>query len=144
MKSGAWTPLIAAVNVRTMSTTEATSTLGKAFAEALATKDFDALRGLLHEQIDFRGLTPRRYWEASTPDEVIQGVLRQWFEDSDHIDELVHLETGSFADRQRVGYRFRGHNPDGEFVVEQQAYLEERDGKIGWMRAICSGFRPLR
>ena len=36
----------------------------------------------------------------------------------------------------------RGHNPDGPFVVEQQAYYEERDGRIGWMRVICSGFRP--
>ena len=34
-------------------------------------------------------------------------------------------------------------SPDGRFVVEQQAYLEERDGRIGWMRVMCSGFRPL-
>jgi hypothetical protein len=32
---------------------------------------------------------------------------------------------------------------DGDFVVEQQAYIEERDGQIGWMRVVCSGFRPL-
>jgi hypothetical protein len=119
------------------------STLGGAFAEALARKDFDAISGLLHPEIDFRGLTPRRNWEASSPDEVIQGVLRTWFEDSDEIEELVSLESDSFSDRQRVGYRFRGQNPDGEFLVEQQAYLSERDGKIGWMRVVCSGFRPL-
>ncbi|HEY7633792.1 MAG TPA: nuclear transport factor 2 family protein [Thermoleophilaceae bacterium] len=119
-------------------------TLGSAFAEALAKKDFDAIASLLHPEIDFRGLTPGvRNWEGHTPDEVIQGVLRTWFEDSDEIEELVHLETDSFSDRQRVSYRFRGHNPDGEFVVEQQAYLDERDGKIVWMRVLCSGFRPL-
>ena len=73
---------------------------------------------------------------------MIQGILRRWFEDSDEIRELVAVETGSVADRERVGYRFRVSNPDGEFVVEQQAYLEERDGKIGWMRVLCSGFRP--
>jgi hypothetical protein len=128
-----------------MTTTEAgTSTLGKAFAEALAAKDFPTLSALLHEEIDFRGLTPRRHWEASAPDDVIQGILRQWFEDSDHIDELVHVETDAVGDRQRVAYRFHVTNPDGRHVVEQQAYLQERDGRIGWMRVLCSGFRPLQ
>ncbi|HEY1595933.1 MAG TPA: nuclear transport factor 2 family protein [Thermoleophilaceae bacterium] len=120
-----------------------TSTLGASFAEALARKDFDAIAELLHPEIDFRGLTPRRNWEATGPQDVIQGILRTWFEDSDEIDELASCESDSFADRERVGYRFHGRNPDGRFVVEQQAYLAERDGKIGWMRVVCSGFRPL-
>ena len=54
----------------------------------------------------------------------------------------MHVQTDSFADRERVGYRFRVRNPDGLFEVEQQAYIEERDGRIGWMRVLCSGFRP--
>ena len=94
-----------------MTTTEA-STLGKAFTEALAAKDFVALSDLLHPEIDFRGLTPHRNWEADNPDDVIQGILRV-------------------------------RNPDGLFEVEQQAYIAERDGRIGWMRALCSGFRPI-
>jgi hypothetical protein len=98
---------------------------------------------LLHPEIDFRGLTPGKNWEGRTPDEVIQGVLRQWFEDSDAIEELLSVDSDTISDRERVGYRFRGRNPDGPFVVEQQAYLEERDGKIGWMRVVCSGFRPI-
>jgi hypothetical protein len=119
-----------------------TTTHGKAFAEALAKKDFAAIRALLHEEIDFRGLTPRRNWEAGNPDDVIQGILRQWFEDSDEIEELIALETDSFSDVERIGYRFRVRNPDGHYTVEQQAYVQERDGKIGWMRVLCSGFRP--
>jgi hypothetical protein len=114
--------------------------LGASFARALAIKDFSSIAGLLHPQIDFRGLTPSRNWEADGPDEV-DGILRQWFEEGDHLEELVDLQTDGIADRQRVGYRFRGHNDDGPFVVEQQAYLEERDGRIGWMRIVCSGFR---
>jgi hypothetical protein len=135
--------LIAAVNVGAMSTTEATSTLGQAFAEALSKKDFAAIAELFHPEIDFAGLTPRRTWEAHTPDEVIQGVLRNWFEDSDDIQELLQCEHDSFADREHVGYRFRVRNPDGEFLVDQQAYLSERDGKIGWMRVLCAGYRRL-
>ena len=117
--------------------------LGAKFATALATKDFDRLRGLLHPEIDFRGMTPSRFWEASDPDTVIAEVLRQWFEASDDIEALDALETHAFADRERVGYRFSVRNPDGLFTVEQQAYLSAREGMIGWMRVMCSGFRPL-
>ena len=46
------------------------------------------------------------------------------------------------SDRQSVTYRLRGHNPDGPFVVEQNAFLAERDGAIEWLRVLCSGFRP--
>jgi hypothetical protein len=118
------------------------ATLGAQFARALAVKDFDRVLELMHPEIDFRGLTPKRNWEASDPDAVISGVLRQWFEDSDEIEALERLESDAFADRERVGYRFRIRNPDGRFLVEQQAYLSARDGRIGWMRVVCSGFRP--
>jgi hypothetical protein len=122
---------------------EPSASLGASFAEALATKDFDRIRDLLHPEIDFRALTPRRDWMASDPDAVIGSVLRQWFEDSDEIEELVQVETDSFADRERVAYRFRVRNPEGLFLVEQQAYLSERDGQIGWMRTLCAGYRPI-
>jgi hypothetical protein len=117
--------------------------LGTAFAQALAAKDFGRIEELLHPEVDFRGLTPRRDWEAQGAGRVIDSILRQWFEDADDVEELVHLEQDGFLDRERVGYRFRVRNPDGEFLVEQQAYLAERDGRIGWMRVVCSGFRPV-
>jgi hypothetical protein len=119
------------------------ASLGSSFAAALARKDFDRVRELLHPEIDFRGLTPRRVWEAEDSETVVTGVLRQWFEDSDEILELLHVETGAVADRERVGYRFLVRNPEGLFEVEQQAYIGERDGRIGWMRTLCSGFRPV-
>jgi hypothetical protein len=122
---------------------DAPASLGAAFASALAVKDFERIRLLLHPEIDFRGLTPNRNWEAEDAETLIGAVLRQWFEDSDEILELEQLETGAFADRERVGYRFLVRNPEGLFEVEQQVYLGERDGRIGWMRSVCSGFRPV-
>ena len=119
-----------------------TATLGAEFARALAVKDFSRVLDLMHPEIDFRGLTPSRTWEASDAEAVITGVLRHWFEDSDEIEALERLDSDSFADRERVGYRFSVRNPDGQFLVEQQAYLSPRDGRIGWMRVVCSGFRP--
>jgi hypothetical protein len=122
---------------------DSSASLGSSFAAALALKDFDRIRDLLHPEIDFRGLTPRRFWEPEDPEEVVSGALRQWFEDSDEILEMQHVETDAFADRERVGYRFLVRNPEGLFEVEQQAYLGERDGRIGWMRVLCSGFRSV-
>ena len=122
---------------------EPSASLGASFADALAAKDFERIRDLLHPEVDFRALTPRRDWQAGDPEAVIGSVLREWFEDSDEIEELVHVETDSFADRERVAYRFRVRNPEGLFLVEQQVYIAERDGRIGWMRSVCSGFRPI-
>jgi hypothetical protein len=122
---------------------DASASLAGDFAAALAAKDFDRIRELLHPEVDFRGLTPSRVWEAADAETVIGGVLVQWFEESDEIEALLHLETDAFADRERVGYRFRVRNPEGLFEVEQQAYVGERDGQIGWMRSVCSGFRPV-
>ena len=119
-----------------------TTALGEKFARALAEKNADGIREVLHPEIDFRGLTPNRGWEANDPDAVVSLLLGAWFEDSDEIDELLHLESDGFADRQRVGYRFHVSCPDGPFIVEQQAYLADRDGRIGWMRVVCSGYRP--
>ena len=120
------------------------TSLGEQYARALAAKDFDGVRALLHPEIDFRGMTPSRFWEATDRDAVTNDILPQWFEPSDEIRSLDAVETDAFSDRERVGYRFSIRNPDGLFTVEQQAYLAERDGSIGWMRVLCSGFRPAR
>jgi hypothetical protein len=118
------------------------ATPGTEFAHALADKDFGRIRALMHPEIDFRALTPRRNWEPSDADAVVTDVLRTWFDDSDEIQSLERLESDAFADRERVGYRFSVRNPEGRFIVEQQAYLSSEDGLIVWMRVLCSGFRP--
>jgi hypothetical protein len=119
------------------------TSLGTSFAEAFAAKDGARIRELVHPEIDFRGLTPNRNWEAGDPDALVEILFANWLEDSDEVESLDSVETDSFADRERVGYRLSVSCPDGHHVVEQQAYIEERDGKIGWMRVVCSGFRPV-
>ena len=118
--------------------------LGERFAHALAAKDADALRGLLHAALDFRAMTPGRFWEASDSGTVIDDILLgQWFEPSDDIKDLVAMETGTVGRRHRVGYRFRVENPDGTHLVEQQAYYEDEGGRITWLRVICAGFQRM-
>jgi hypothetical protein len=119
-----------------------TTTLGTEFARAFAGKDGGRVRELVHAEIDFRGLTPNRSWEASDPDALVEILFGRWLEDTDEVQSLDSVETDSFSDRERVGYRLTVKNPDGDFVVEQQAYIGTRDDRIGWMRVVCSGFRP--
>jgi hypothetical protein len=116
--------------------------LGRRYVDALAAKDRERLAAVLDPAVDFRALTPNRNWEASDPAGVLDIVLGTWFQPSDHLDELVLLEHDGFADREQLRFRFAGRNADGPFVIEQQAYITERDGRIGWMRVLCSGFRP--
>ena len=123
--------------------TQGTTTLGAGFARAFADKDAARMRELLHPEVDFRGLTPSRAWEATGPDAVLEILFGSWVEDSDHVEALEAVEEDSIADRERVGYRCSVTNPDGRFVFEQQAYIAPRDGQIGWMRVVCSGFRPV-
>lgn len=116
--------------------------LGARFANALAAKDRDAIAAMLDPHIDFRGLTPKRVWEAEDPETVLSTLFANWFEPEDEIEELQQLETDQVADRERVGYRFAITNPEGRFLVEQQAFLSGRNGRIEWMRVLCSGYRP--
>ncbi|MDX6637212.1 MAG: hypothetical protein QOJ01_723 [Solirubrobacterales bacterium] len=118
------------------------SSLGAEFARAFVAKDHARVLELLDPAVDFRALTPNRNWEASSAERVVNGILDEWLEASDEVEELEHVETDMVADRERVGYRFRVRNPEGRFVVEQQAYVASEGGRINWMRVVCSGFRP--
>lgn len=119
------------------------TTLGGEFAQALAAKDRERLGELMHPEIDFRGMTPNRFWEPAGRDEVLAVLFDSWFEPEDEIEALERLEEDGFADRQRVAWRFSVLNADGRHVVEQQAYYTARNGQIEWMRVLCSGYRPV-
>lgn len=117
---------------------------GERFAQALARKDRPALLGLLDAAVDFRGLTPQRFWEADSAEVLVDEiVLGTWFDSGDQIEALEEVQTGSVADRDRVSYRLRVVNADGAFLVEQQAYYGVDGDRISWLRIMCSGFRAI-
>jgi hypothetical protein len=111
-----------------------TSPLGQRFANALAAKDFDAIVRLLAPNVDFKGLTPGRFWEANDAPTVVGGVLQQWFEDGDNIEALLDTTPGAVGDRESLKYRLKVRNADGAFEVEQQAYYETDGERITMMR----------
>ena len=120
------------------------SGLAHRFTAALAARDAVALRSLFGREVDFRGLTPGRVWEASTPDTLIDDViLGSWFEPGDVIQRIESVQHGRVGTRTRIGYRLRVQNASGTFTVEQQAFLDLVDGKITWLRVLCSGFVPV-
>jgi hypothetical protein len=114
---------------------------------ALAAKDAAGLRALLADQAQFRALTPRRLYEASTGDGVVDIIVGTWFA-GERIDAVEATEASTIESlcgdaRHRIGYRLRGTGPDGQFIVEQQAFYQLTDGRITWMRLACSGFLPV-
>jgi hypothetical protein len=118
--------------------------IGERFAQALAKKDQEELLDVLDPEVDFRGLTPGRFWEATSATAVVDDIiLGAWFEADDHIDSLEDVQLGSVADRDRVSYLLRVSNPDGVHLVEQQAYFGVENGRINWLRILCSGYRPI-
>jgi ketosteroid isomerase-like protein len=123
---------------------EPASTVGSEFARALVRKDAERMAMLLDPQIEFRAMTPKRTWEADNPGAVVAIYLENWFEEGDVIERLERVEADEFANRERVGYRLGVSNDEGRFVVEQQAYLSTRDGRIAWMRVMCSGYCPAQ
>lgn len=125
-----------------MSETTRTETLGVRLARAIAAKDEPALRAVLADDVDFRGLTPGRMWEGTGPDAVVETVFGSWFEPADEIERVVDVtERDDVADTSHVSYRFDLVTPGGSYVAEQQAYYRGTD-TIEHLRVMCSGFRP--
>lgn len=120
-----------------------TGSLGRTFVDAVAARDTEALADLFSADLDFKAVTPRKFWEASTPDEAVEVVLGNWFKESDHIDAVAVVDGEPVGDTQRVGYRFEVTNGDGPHLVEQQAYYRSEDGRMSYVRVVCSGYRPV-
>lgn len=112
--------------------------------QALAAKDAGALLEVLDPAVDFRAMTPSKFWEADSSAEAVDAVfLGTWFAPSERIEAIERLDHDSINGRYRVGYRFLVTNPDGAFAVDQQAYFDVRDGRIPWLRIMCAGYRRV-
>lgn len=115
--------------------------LGERFARSIAAQDADALKGLLAPRVRFRALTPGKYWECVDAEAVVDEViLGTWFSPDRSITGILGVDSTSLGAVHRVGYRFRAKLPDGDFTIEQQAYLRTENDTISWLQILCSGF----
>jgi hypothetical protein len=120
--------------------------IGERFARSLLAKDWAGVEDVIDPAVDFRGLTPGSPWEATESKTFVKEIFQHWFEPTDEIYEIVDVSTDRVVDRQRVVYRFRIRNPDGDYVCEQTAYFDEvdntPDGGLCHSRGVVR--RPMR
>lgn len=117
-------------------------TMGEQLITALAAGHHDEARGLLADDVWFRGLTPPGLRDAVGADRAM-AILAEWFP-LGLVDEVLALETGSIADRHRVGYRIRWRDAEGvSLQFEQQAFYDVGTGGITWISLVCSGDVPV-
>jgi hypothetical protein len=116
------------------------ASVGERFVQALLAKDWTRVDSAVDPEIDFRALTPGRPWEATTRKDLVEGVFQRWFGPSDDIYEIVDISTDRVEGRNRVVYRFRLRNSDGDYVCEQTAYYDAAEGRITNLRILCTGF----
>jgi hypothetical protein len=119
------------------------TTPGEAFAKALAAKDAAAVRTLTNPDLDFRAMTPGRFWEAHGHDELLDVLFGKWLAPSDKVVALLSTSVGEVSTRSHVSYRLHLRNADGDSLMEQQMYYDATDGRIDWARVLCSGFVRL-
>ena len=121
-----------------------TEHIGERFARALADRDAAALKALLRTDVDFKAMTPGKFWEAHDVDVIVdETLLGTWFEPERRITETLAVDTDTLGPMDRVGYRFQVRRTDGEFTIEQQAYYVTDGDRISWLRIMCTGFLPL-
>jgi hypothetical protein len=124
-------------------TPSATETLGARFAAAIEVRDRTALRNLLATPVQFRAVTPRRFWDAETPSDVADIVLRTWFDEDKHIAQVTVVEDDTVGDISKITYRMSVATASGPTVIEQVAYYTVHDDRITHLRLMCSGFRSV-
>ena len=105
-------------------TTKATGAAAE-LVDAVTNLDLGRARDLLDPEIDFRGMTPNKVWEADGPEEVV-AALRKWLQNPERdVSSVEATEPLTVEDTQRVGWRVSGQRPDGQFAFEQHAYVRE-------------------
>jgi hypothetical protein len=115
---------------------------GERFARAFLAKDWHEVAEVLDPDIDFRGLTPGRPWEASCASDLIDDVLTQWLEPGDTVSEILGITSDHVLRRGRIAYRFRVKSGQDDYVCEQTAYFDQQGDRIKTLRILCSGFLP--
>jgi len=117
--------------------------LGEILVEAIVAHDWDRIAALFEVDARFRAVVPQDtpFRDRTGPAEVA-AQFRRWFGDAD-VTELVTSSVEPMEDRLRVSYRIHEHEPDGWYVVEQQAYITPGERGIAFLNLVCSGFRPV-
>jgi hypothetical protein len=117
--------------------------VGHRFLRAIAERDWESLERLFAPDAIFRAVVPSQTpFREHQGGAAAAGQVSVWFKDAD-VHEVLESDVEVIAYRLRVRYRVRNHEPEGWFLVEQQAYLTTGPKGIEACNLICSGFRPI-
>jgi hypothetical protein len=116
--------------------------LGRRFIDGIVAHDWQAIADCFEPEAHFRAVIPTANpFRDHVGGDAAADQLRRWFGDAD-ITELLECVVEPMEDRFRLAYRIHEREPDGWFVVEQQAYITIGERAIRYMNLLCSGFRP--
>lgn len=119
-----------------------TTTYGETLIDRLMAGDSDGALAVLSPDATFRGITPRKFIEATGRDEIV-ATFNNWFR-AGWREGLESFEDGAVEGRDRMRYRVRWSDAYAQrFVFEQQVYYEADDTGITWLELMCSGHMQL-
>jgi hypothetical protein len=115
---------------------------GARFIEALAARDLDGARSLLHADVAFAALMPEKSVAKIGVEEVM--AMFCGFVVDDCVQSVEVLDDHDVAGRRAIAYRCRWSTPDdGPHVFEQHGFYDTSDGQLSWIHLACSGDQPI-
>jgi hypothetical protein len=116
--------------------------VGGAFVESLADRDFERMASTMAAGVQLRAMLPRGPLELEGA-QTVADQFATWFGTADDF-EVVDASIGEVCGRLHLSWRLRlrpapGDRGPGWHVIEQQAYADA-SGCIEAIDLLCSGF----
>lgn len=116
----------------------ATHTIGEALVDRLMAGDASGAAALLSPDVQFRAVTPKKFFELAGRDDVMAAFDR-WFR-AGWREALESFAADAVGPRQHMTYRVRWSDEYcRRFVFEQHVYYEADGSGITWVELLCSG-----
>ena len=112
----------------------------RAFLDALARLDFDALEAVLDPAVRFRALVPGESIAVGT-DKETAGCFRRWFGELTDF-EIIDRRVETLVDTLRFEFRARVGKRGAPYLIAQSMCGELEDGRFATLDLLCAGFRP--
>lgn len=117
---------------------------GRRFLDAVVSRDVEALRGLLARDVWLRALLPRDLDERRGA-AAVAAAFHGWYGTAAAFEPIT-VGHDAIAGKERVAYRILlrpDWAPDTWHLIEQNAFLSLRDGRIRKIDLVCTGFMPV-
>ena len=115
--------------------------IGRAFAEAYARADIAGIEELLHPEVHYRELTPRKSVDSTGVEPIVDEV-REFLGGYDG-HETVEISSGQVGTRAWARTRWLLKDGTTSAVVDWCQYMDVAEGRIRSLWLVCSGPMPV-